>query len=114
LGCIEYASFVVLINGSPSNFFNSSRGLCQGCPLSPFLFLIMAEGFNKLILEAKEKGLLKGLKISESELITHQLFVDDVLIFGASDVQEFQVLKDIMELFCEATGMEINHGKIFS
>jgi hypothetical protein len=49
MGCIESVSFTILINGSPFKFFHSSRGLHKGCPLSPFLFLIVAEDLSRLI-----------------------------------------------------------------
>lgn len=44
MGCVSSATFVVLINGAASPFFKVERGLCQGCPLSPLLFLLVAEG----------------------------------------------------------------------
>jgi hypothetical protein len=83
MGCIESASFIVLINGSPSQSFCSLRGLRQGCPLSLFLFLIVVEGLSKLIQNAKRSGILKGIKIYESEILSHILFIDDVMLFGA-------------------------------
>eukprot|EP00253_Pinus_taeda_P015079 PITA_15079 len=57
MGCISNASFAVLINGAASQFFKSQRGLRQGCPLSPLLFLLAAEGLNRLISNAKRSGL---------------------------------------------------------
>jgi hypothetical protein len=78
MGCIQSASFAILINGAPSNFFKASRGLHQGFPLSHFLFLFIAESLILLIKEARSKGLLRGIAVSESESITHLLFVDDI------------------------------------
>jgi hypothetical protein len=48
-----------------------------------------------------------------NELISHLLFADDVILFGAGNVQKSQVLKDIMDLFCSTTGMETNMEKYF-
>jgi hypothetical protein len=55
----------------------------QGCPLSSFLFLIVVKGLRKLINNAKSSGIFKGLHFSDSIFLTHILFVDDVMIFGA-------------------------------
>jgi hypothetical protein len=49
MGCVTSTNFVVLINGKPSCFFKSSRGLGQGFPLSPLLFLLVIEGLKKII-----------------------------------------------------------------
>ena len=79
--CLTTVIFIVLINGSTSPFFTVGCGLRQGCPLSPLLFLVVAEGLSRFILAAKADGSFKGIPISEVLFITHLLFVDDVLIF---------------------------------
>eukprot|EP00253_Pinus_taeda_P002680 PITA_02680 len=61
MGCISNVSFVVLINGAASPFFKSQRGLRQGCPLSPFLFLLVAEGLSRLIHKARRAEKIKAL-----------------------------------------------------
>ena len=86
MGCINTTSFVVMINGSPSNFFRPSRGLRQGCPLSPFLFLLISEALKKLLHREKEVKLIKGFKIANQIELTHVLFVDDVLMFGMGTI----------------------------
>lgn len=63
MACISTPTFTVLINGSASQFFHSKRGLRQGCPLSPILFLIVMDGLSRLIASAKINGDFSGLKI---------------------------------------------------
>ena len=63
LACVSFANFLVLINGSPTSFFKSTRGLRHGRPLSPLLFLLMIEGLSILISKARNEGLLLGIKV---------------------------------------------------
>jgi hypothetical protein len=49
LACVNSASFVVLVNGEATEFFRSGRGLCQGCPLSPLLFILVMESLSLLL-----------------------------------------------------------------
>jgi hypothetical protein len=81
MACITSVSFAVLINGATSPFFKSERGLRQGCPLSPLLFLLVAEGLSKSLEEATRVGTFQGISVSSGMKITHLLFVDDILIF---------------------------------
>jgi hypothetical protein len=69
--CISIVSFVVLINGETSPFFKSERGLRQGCPLSPLLFMLVAEGLSRAIDHASINGDFQGISISPTLRITH-------------------------------------------
>eukprot|EP00253_Pinus_taeda_P035564 PITA_35564 len=111
MGCISSVSFAVLINGSASSFFNSQRGLRQGCPLSPLLFLLVAEGLSRLIHKARREGKVKGIEVAINLFITHLLFVDDILIFTNGSSNEIKEYKSIFDLFMQATEMEINTRK---
>ena len=111
MGCISSVSFAILINGSTLPSFNIDRGIRQGCPLSPLLFLLVMEGLSRLIATEKRRGGLQGLKIMEHFCLTHLLFVDDILIFLNGSVRDTISLNEIMILFCRATSMEINREK---
>eukprot|EP00253_Pinus_taeda_P027374 PITA_27374 len=111
MACITTPSFSILINGSASHFFHSERGLRQGCPLSPLLFLLVMEGLSRLIISATRDGTLKGLKISEECYLTHLLFVDDVLILLDGSMRDIRTFSRILELFSQATGMQVNREK---
>ena len=60
--CMSTIQFSVLFNGSPAEFFGSSRGLRQGDPLSPMLFLVMIEVFSKMMKRTEEADLLRGFR----------------------------------------------------
>ncbi|GAU43492.1 hypothetical protein TSUD_92030 [Trifolium subterraneum] len=82
--CISTSWVSVLIDGSPTDEFKMERGLRQGDPLSPFLFILVAEGFNVLMSKAVEVGNFVGYKVGDEEeqSISHLQFADDTLIIG--------------------------------
>ena len=73
---VTSTNFTVLINGSPSYFFNVSHGF----PMYPLLFLLIVEGINLLINEAKDQCKLLGIKFSSTLAITHLISIDDVVL----------------------------------
>ncbi|GJR19341.1 putative RNA-directed DNA polymerase, eukaryota, reverse transcriptase zinc-binding domain protein [Tanacetum coccineum] len=80
-GCLNNAYGSVLINGSPSKEFSFKKGLRQGDPLSPFLFIIAMEALHVTLQEAKAKGRFEGIKVGTSSIIiSHLQFADDALI----------------------------------
>lgn len=74
----------VLVNGSPTEEFHIERGLRQGGPLSPFLFLLAGEGFNVLMNSMVGADMFKGYGVGrDGEVrLTHLQFADDTLIIG--------------------------------
>jgi len=111
MACISSVNFAVLVNGEPSGFFQGSRGLRQGCPLSPLLFILIIDGLSRSIQAAKDRGDIQGVKVSRNHSLTHLMFVDDVLLFGLLLVNEWHCFKRILQNFGNATGMEINYNK---
>ncbi|GJV65517.1 RNA-directed DNA polymerase, eukaryota, reverse transcriptase zinc-binding domain protein [Tanacetum coccineum] len=81
--CLSSASVSVLINGSPSKEFKMERGLRQGDPLSPFLFLIIAEALQVMCIEDCNKGIFRGLYLADEGVnISLLQYADDALFFG--------------------------------
>ncbi|WMV33279.1 hypothetical protein MTR67_026664 [Solanum verrucosum] len=115
--CISSVSFLVLINACPSGFFGSQRGLRQGDPLSPFLFLLVMEGLNNMIMNANREGWLRGFEVAragrESLKITHLQYVDDTLIFCDAEEDHLKILRLILVLFEGMSGLHVNWRKSF-
>lgn len=102
----------ILINGAPFGFFNTSRGLRQGDPISPFLFILMAESLGRLLNNAREQLSIQGIHITSGlEATTHQQFVDDTMLFGQSSLQESNAIKQILQTYSMVSGKEINTSK---
>ena len=82
--CIGTATTSVLVNGSPTNEFTLGKGLRQGDPLSPFLFLLAVEGFLVLMKSLTDNNLFTGYKVGRFDLVTvsHLQFADDTLLLG--------------------------------
>jgi hypothetical protein len=110
--CVSTVQFSILINGSPSLPFKPQRGLRQGDPLSPYLFIICADVFSGLIEKAQGDKLLHGVKIvPTAPEITHLLFADDSLLFCRANKVEIHNLNNIISSYQKASGQLVNMAK---
>ena len=81
--CIEKPWITPLLNGRPTNYFQALRGIRQGCPLSPFLYILMADSLSRKITVEFFFGTPSGIRIMKGiEPINHILFADDSLLLG--------------------------------
>ncbi|GKV27959.1 hypothetical protein SLEP1_g37069 [Rubroshorea leprosula] len=106
------SSISILVNGSPTDEFKMERGIRQGDPIAPFLFLIVAEGLNILIESATRKGLFQGIDVGPHGLnISHLQFADDTVIMGKANTSNINVVKGILRWFELISGLKINFNK---
>jgi len=112
MALVSTTSFSMLLNGTPSRTFMPSRGLRQGDPLSPFLFVLMMEGLGRAIKMENSEGKTQGLKLSPDGVAsTHQHFVDDTMLQGIPTVKEARAFKNILNDFSLAAGTEVSLDK---
>jgi hypothetical protein len=82
---ISTVKFSILMNGTPSDFFQSSQGIRQGDPLSPLLFVVVMESLSRMLNASMLQGLLRGFFVgtrdNEELVVNHLLFADDTLFF---------------------------------
>ena len=102
----------VLVNGIPTEEFKPSRGLRQGDPLAPFLFIVVVEGLVGLVRKVVKTNLLSGLKFGRKEVEMCILrFADDTLFLCEDVFTNVMTLKVILRGFELALGLKINFHK---
>ncbi|XP_074283536.1 uncharacterized protein LOC141608084 [Silene latifolia] len=110
--CVTSVRFSVLINGSPTEEFCPQRGLRQGDPLSPYLFILCAEVLSSMMRRAAEIGSIHGVRVApQSPTVTHLLFADDSIFFVKATINEAAKVKKILHEYAGASGQVINFDK---
>ncbi|KAF5474331.1 hypothetical protein F2P56_006240 [Juglans regia] len=109
------ARFSVLINSNPEGFFNSSRGLRQGDPLSPLLFVIVMEALSRILSAVVSHGFMDGFSVDDPQrsliLVSHLLFADETLIFCDAEQDQLRAMKVLLFCFEAASGLRVNFDK---
>uniref|UniRef100_A0A2N9G161 Reverse transcriptase domain-containing protein n=1 Tax=Fagus sylvatica TaxID=28930 RepID=A0A2N9G161_FAGSY len=110
--CISTVSYSLLINGEPTGHIIPTRGIRQGDPISPYLFLLCAEGLNGLLQKATSQGDIHGVSLCrQGPKITNLFFADDSLLFCRATISECQKIQDILRLYEQASGQQLNRAK---
>jgi hypothetical protein len=93
--CVTMVTYRIKVNGQATEQFIPMRGLRQGDPLSPYLFVICAEGLTALLKHAENQGRLSGLKICpRAPSLTHLFFADDSVILLKARGEEARALRE--------------------
>ena len=97
MACVKSVKYRVWFNSVETDTITPTRGLRQGDPLPPYLFLLVAEGISCMLKGAEERGDLKGVRVCrEAPVISHLLFADDSLILMHADKNNAECLIDIL------------------
>lgn len=99
--CINRVAYSILLNGSVTKRIELGRGLCQGDPLSPFLFIIKNEVLTRLLNKENKEGKLHGIKVDRSDpTISHLMYADDLLVMSRVDKKESEIFKHCFDKYC--------------
>ncbi|VFQ94140.1 unnamed protein product [Cuscuta campestris] len=109
--CVTSASSSIMVNGDSHGFFKSKRGLRQGDPMAPTLFLFCIEYFSRLLNIKTKEGTFNYHKDCANLGITHLAFADDLMLFSRGDLPSVQVLMDCLEHFSSVSGLVLSPTK---
>ncbi|KAJ0878597.1 putative RNA-directed DNA polymerase [Helianthus annuus] len=111
-GILSSARASVLVNGSPTFEFGCSKGMRQGDPISPFLFVVAMEALSCLFNRACEENVFKGITLPDNNTnVSHLLFADDAMIMGIWDRENISNVIRILRCFHVCSGLKINLNK---
>ncbi|XP_030502725.2 uncharacterized protein LOC115717895 [Cannabis sativa] len=112
LSCVNSVQYHVINSGQRLGPITPTRGIRQGCPLSPYLFIVCAEGFSSLIRSFESSRWLTGCKVARSApTISHLLFADDSYIYCQATDEEASRVLSLLRFFEDASGQKVNLHK---
>ncbi|XP_071734031.1 uncharacterized mitochondrial protein AtMg01250-like [Rutidosis leptorrhynchoides] len=110
--CLESASISILVNGSPTSEFTPKRGIRQGDPLSPYLFIIAVEGLNIFVKRSLETNVFHGIEVgAEKVMVSHLQYADDIVFFGEWNKKNANSIFKLLKCFEIFSGLKVNMSK---
>lgn len=112
MSCVSNVKTSILWNGESLSEFSPSRGLRQGDPLSPYLFVLCMERLSILINSKSENGSWKDIRASKTSCpLTHLFFANDLMLFGQANLSTCRTIMDVLNTFCDMSGQTISLAK---
>ncbi|XP_025679132.1 uncharacterized protein [Arachis hypogaea] len=102
----------ILWNGEVLEEFTPSKGIREGDPLSPYIFVLCIERLSQLISAACDHQFWKPIKLNkDGPALSHLCFADDLILFAEADVQQAKIINKVLEEFCKSSGKKVNNEK---
>jgi hypothetical protein len=99
-------------HGARADFFRPQRGIRQGDPISPYLFVLCVDKLSHLIMHAVNAGRWKTLRAGRNgPVVSHLMFADDLLLFGEATENQMDCVMNILTKFCSMSGQEVSYEK---
>lgn len=110
--CISTPSMQILWKGRPTESFCPSRGIRQGDPLSPYIFILCMERLSQAITKEVRNGNWEAIKLGHrGSPISHLFFADDLFLFSGTSQNQLALIKRMLDDFCDASGQVISQSK---
>ncbi|XP_020417880.1 uncharacterized protein LOC109948629 [Prunus persica] len=107
--CVSSVSYSFLVNGTLKGYLHPTCGVHRGDPLSPYLFLLCAEGLSALIAKREREGCFRCISLCRgAPSVNHLLFADDGFIFARATVDDCHTIRDILANYSQASGQQVN------
>ena len=101
MACVSSVRYKVRFNSQETEIFTPTRGIRQGDPLSPYLFLLCAEGLSSMLTFEEEVGGIDGIRVCRNApSVSHLFFADNSLILMRADVMNATSLQNVLDTYC--------------
>ncbi|GLT58567.1 hypothetical protein SLA2020_314490 [Shorea laevis] len=112
MSCVSSTTISILVNGNRTDALLPSRGIRQGDPISPYLFILCMEYLSIKLTNDMAAGKWKGSKAGKrGPTLSHIFFADDLIFVGKATLTNAQYLKDTLDFFCARSGQMVNNAK---
>lgn len=109
--CLHSTSFALLINEQPTDWFSPSRGVRQGDPLYPYLFILVAQNLAALLNGARHLNLIPGFSSNLRYNFNHLMYVDDLILITSASRKTARNVNLCLDIYHHLTGQKPNLNK---
>nr|GEU62435.1 RNA-directed DNA polymerase, eukaryota [Tanacetum cinerariifolium] len=109
--CLRSSRGLLIVNGSPTEDFQFYKGLKQGDPLSPFLFILVMESLHISFQRVVDVGLFKGIELAFSLNLSYMFYADDAFFMGQWSESNIDTIVKVLDCFNRTFGLRINMTK---